>query len=67
MVSKNSCGCLEQRFGKVGWRSQKGAGENLVLVDVFSILIVAMVSQVRACRKTYPIARFKCVHFIVCQ
>lgn len=51
----------------MGGRSQKGAGENLVLVDVFGILIVAMVSQVRACRETYRIAGFKCVHFIVCQ
>lgn len=41
--------------------------EILVMMDIFTILIVMMLLQVHAYIKTYQIAHFKYVYFIVCQ
>lgn len=52
-----------------GWEGgvNKRHEEILVMMDMFTILIVAMVSQVCAYSKAHQVAHFKYVRFIVCQ
>lgn len=52
-------------FGKAGWGGiSKRHDKNLVMMDIFTILIVVMFSQVYVYIKTYRIAHFKYVHFM---
>jgi hypothetical protein len=49
------------------WLHEGGVGEWGTGTEMVVILVEVLVSQMRSCLKTYQIAHFKCVQFIVYQ